>query len=179
MNKINTPINQKIVIDAGPLSNILACYDENGKFSVQNANKITSCLKDFIFYKNYGTDLLQLLSNNTIIITPHVMTEAINLIKNKKIKISSLLKNNSKSVCHRLLVKSKYEEHYDKISKIIDGGRIKYIDYGLTDCALLLAACKPSRMILTHDNDLQTIALSLKVKAMTPVQWIHSIMKNR
>jgi len=167
-------IDRRIVADSGPLCVLLCAYNEQGAFDAERARQVCSRESDRSFYKYQGEDLLKILAKNRIVVTPHILTEISNNVRKEKFRLSTLLQEGNPVA---KLLRTRCSEVQVGFAELMHEDKVKHIDLGFTDCALMIVAHpntdeRRAEYLLTDDAELQTTARSIGIRAMTARQLV-------
>lgn len=160
LKRINPLNKKKIIVDSGPLATLL-CSFGRGYFETTNTQKVAIDGIEFIFYKKYGEKILQILSLNSLIVTPHVISEISNHLKRKNIRVSDIF--NDKNPVVQLLQKN--DERHVKLPELLQTANPKqHIDYGVTDFGLLYVTKSVNGFLFTDDGSLVAAAKKSQIR---------------
>jgi len=167
-------IDKRIVADSGPLCILLCAYNEQGAFDTERVRKFCPRESDRSFYQYRGQDFLKILAKNRIVVTPHVLTEISNNVRKEKFRLSTLLQEGNPVA---KLLRTKCSEVQVDFAELMRENKVKHIDLGFTDCALMIVAHpntdgRRAEYLLTDDEELQTTAKSIGIKAITARQFV-------
>lgn len=153
---------KKLLIDTGPLSLILI-----GSYKLEKLNKFRAGSKKFD--EDDFKILVQFLQDLDLFITPQILAETNNIVKNSigKEELEKLMKNNM------IFLKDRLAEIYIKKNRILENDLV--LKFGITDISIFLSS--KNKIVLTIDWALRNICRKNKISAyhldeITSIKWV-------
>lgn len=158
----------RIILDTGPLVVFLGAISDSGCFDEECTSKACNNASLTKFYKENGETFLKVISKIPFKLTPHVIAETSNFLKNSEFDIEQIFDAN-RGVIKEILLKST-EEHIMVKDLFANPIFISHKDLGITDCILM--AVTKTDLLLTHDGPLRQRAKELGINAMLPYEFL-------
>lgn len=170
--------NQAIVIDTGPLLNLISIvhYKNNRQTNHRNIQEFKGWLGNlfqesagigFDKYEIIAENLLTLFRQNNTIVTAHVIVEIVRILKNNRKSYLSRLWIDTNEIIHFMMNCELHVSLKDADYKIGNMG----FDLGLTDFTLLKIAKERNGYLYTNDGDLKSKARGNQVKIFDDVLY--------
>ncbi|MDT8781118.1 MAG: hypothetical protein IAX22_00530 [Candidatus Bathyarchaeota archaeon] len=163
--------NKPVPVPFKPKARLIHLLGDSGCFDEVDTSKACNNPTFTQFYKENGETFLKVVRKIPFKLTPYVIAEVSNLIKNGNFNFSRILDGN-RDIIKEILLKSTEEQILIK-DLFIDPIFGNHKDLGITDCVLMKITKED--LLLTHDVPLRDRAKQLGIKAMLPFEFLISI----